>query len=121
MSAHTPGPWRYDMVKTGAIVHAVAKTIDDVPRYVADVHSHTHDADMRPAEYDARLIAAAPELLDALRALLSCYDEEDGWILCSADPGCPECTSGTVPHDRNTGLCPYHAAVAAVRKVEGAE
>ena len=26
------------------------------------------------------------------------------------DAGCPDCTSGTVPDNRNTGRCAYHTA-----------
>ena len=81
---------------------------------------HRHDGIDWPSA-DACAVCRRDELLDALRALLSGYDDEDGCIRCETDPGCYECTSGTVPHDLNTGLCPYHAAVAAVRKMEGAE
>lgn len=31
--------------------------------------------------------------------------------------GCMECTVGTVPHDLNTGLCPYHSAKLALYRL----
>lgn len=33
-------------------------------------------------------------------------DSEGRWP--AADAGCPDCTSGTVPDNRNTGRCAYH-------------
>lgn len=33
-----------------------------------------------------------------------------------ADPGCIECTAGTVPDRRNTGLCAYHNAKSVLSK-----
>lgn len=70
MSAkHTPGPWRATLVNdTG---WAVGPNTADGPDYVADVHMLTTGRSDEDSAANARLIAAAPELLDALRALVS--------------------------------------------------
>ena len=87
MSAHTPGPWYVSGLEVMAA--------DDRKTLICTGYGSTGN---KQANADRRLMAAAPELLDALRALLSGYDEEDGCISCGADPGCPECTIGTMPH-----------------------
>lgn len=65
----------YDMGYTGAMIHQYDpngyKTPIGCPRYIADVHQHTTDDGPAQSEADARLIAAAPELLDALADMLS--------------------------------------------------
>ena len=33
------------------------------------------------------------------------------------DSGCIECTAGTVPYDRDTGLCAHHLRRAVLNKV----
>lgn len=67
---------------------------------------------------DARLIAAAPELLAALIASERehAFLDEDAPL----DSGCIECTLGTVPHNRDTGLCAHHLRVRAIAKATGA-
>jgi len=69
---HTPGPWH-----TGGQ--------DDRIIYAADGFA-VADATVfhgRPETHNARLIAAAPELLDALKVLLSLHDSQvdtaDAW------------------------------------------
>lgn len=54
------------------------------------------------------------ELLGIIRDLLADYDDERGFIFCTGDPGCIECTSGTTPNHLNTRLCAFHRAKAAV-------
>ena len=71
MSTHTKGPWVVDGSGIRAIVRGVDVTIVAVRhRLAAEVH-----------EANARMIAAAPELLDALQALYagpcSAYDEPE--------------------------------------------
>ena len=56
MSGHTPGPWEWDGKFTVSIPHVKGLTA------------------FRTNPEDARLIAAAPELLEALRDLLECSD-----------------------------------------------
>jgi len=71
---HTPGPWHFvdSPLKTGWLIVVGGN-------YLADVHKHigTTADDVRD-ESNARLIAAAPELLEALESLLAvseCADE----------------------------------------------
>ena len=108
MSAHTPGPWVCERANVRAI-STKAMLSGSHERRIALARNH----------FDAPIIAAAPELLAALKALLADYDEEEQAILCWPDPGCFDCTAGTVPRDREVGPCPLHAAMAAVRKAEG--
>lgn len=56
MSAHTPGPWALDPCASGWTLIANGQ----------DITSEPFDA----CDADARLIAAAPELLEALQALV---------------------------------------------------
>ena len=86
---HTPGPWTTEtFVKTGievTIVHATkgwAKSGMANRRTVAEVG---HWKDRPNPEADAYLIAAAPELLEALEGLL---DDLPGVIAdCMSDDG----------------------------------
>lgn len=65
---HTPGPWRAE----GCTVYAGENR-------VAQTWSETHDGLPTPTmEADARLIAAAPEVLKALRDILQWWTEMDG-------------------------------------------
>lgn len=70
MSAHTPGPWAYiGQIVQGPHGEEIATT--RLERYTTD--------ERRSA--NTRLIAASPELLDALRALVGwhdCFSLKDG-------------------------------------------
>ena len=62
-AAHTPGPWTIelgDQTRTSEIWAG--------DMIVADVHGHV----TRGSHADARLIAAAPELLEALQHIMRC-------------------------------------------------
>lgn len=65
--AHTPGPWPYDYVYTA--VRHIVRNCDDL------VGSHTMPDFSWDRYEDAALIAAAPDLLAALREVLD--DEPD--------------------------------------------
>ena len=69
MSEHTPGPWRVETRggMAGREVRAVATYV------VATVNTTSNDEGNREA--NARLIAAAPELLTALREMVKAVDE----------------------------------------------
>jgi hypothetical protein len=77
---HTPGPWRYQRLNDGtfAIDHVTGRSSD----YVANVYCHSRQHDGSPAfdallpayEANARLIAAAPDLLAALRNITECAE-----------------------------------------------
>jgi len=63
MAEHTPGPWNKTHVETGWIIGPRQQNRGD---YVADVHEHQSGAMTdSEAEANARLIAAAPLLLEA--------------------------------------------------------
>jgi len=94
MSKHTPGPWR---IKWG-------ENIFGGERLVANAGSHQQNFDTEKAaaenKANARLIAAAPDLLEALKAVVT--EDGKGW------------TNLTVGSDSTLA-----AAVAAIAKAEG--
>jgi hypothetical protein len=72
MNAHTPGPWRIDrrgshnpLIETDGLT--VAEVLDDC------------HPDAEQQEANARLIAAAPELLAACQAAIDAAVEYGGW------------------------------------------
>lgn len=88
---HTPGPWHYEQGKLGTTIWAAGRIL------IAKL-SFPGAGKPCPSLADARLIAAAPELLEALKALL-------------ADSG------GTIGTSEGHGFA--IAARAAVAKAEG--
>ena len=63
---HTPGPWTYSKEQTtNGHAHMVRQSSGES---VANVRSHNRPTE--EAQANARLIAAAPELLEALKAVL---------------------------------------------------
>jgi len=63
---HTPGPWsinRYDTYDKDIVIREPGVRVD------------FDDVDQDEQEANARLIAAAPELLEALNAMMDGYDE----------------------------------------------
>lgn len=93
MSAHTPGPWDdcapgdysdfngHSIVILSAVSHRVAVVQGDDKEAIAN----------------ARLIAAAPGLLEALKAIIEEQDQNEGYCTCKT----------------------YDAARAAIAKAEG--
>ena len=87
---------------------------------VAEIDGDYNEPDLWPImEANARLISAAPDLLEALKGLIRRYDAENPGAAMEPDGGCIECPVGTVPNNMNTGLCPMHKAIAAIAKAEG--
>lgn len=91
---HTPGPWRFDG-QAGATLafakkHDTALMVRARGATVAEVIPHG-----TATEPNARLIAAAPELLEALKACLESFSQahahrklkaaSDGSIICACD------------------------------------
>lgn len=73
MSAHTPGPW--DVCRR-AHLHGVQHVDHSGKMYdVCRVDWHSFYKPDHRAEANARLIAAAPDLLEALQAILHTYDD----------------------------------------------
>ena len=95
MSKPTPGPWK---VTPDSFVMT-----DDRPSIgIAKVITHTKEF---PA--NARLIAAAPDLLEALKSI--------EWITANCPAFCPDCG-----HDRAAGHhSKYCQLAAAIAKAEG--
>lgn len=83
MSAHTPGPWRYD--ETTLSICRGLVSIEDVGAFqVMPAKDAQHaiayvpnDLAREEQEANARLIAAAPELLAACREALKWQDEDE--------------------------------------------
>ena len=75
MADHTPGPWHVcgDMIRS-TVSNAAMRSVAKV--YVSQMHGKPE------AAANARLIAAAPDLLAALIAVLKVIDRAD-------DRGCP--------------------------------
>ena len=65
MGKHTPGPWVAEEYPVSHD-HTVWGVCDGNGRLLTDIHT----------DADARLIAAAPELLEALRWMLDAYVED---------------------------------------------
>jgi phage-related baseplate assembly protein len=61
-AAHTPGPWDFHIADNAEPFHIAIEANDE---RIADVYGKAN----------ARLIAAAPDMLEALRVLLAMYDE----------------------------------------------
>lgn len=74
--SHTGGPWEADKSYISAEGDFLIFAPEDRDCYVAKVPVR-ECGDKEIARANARLIAAAPELLDALRGLLDCPDIAD--------------------------------------------
>lgn len=70
-NTHTPGPWANEPARTTPGRPVIAREITSGIRHIADVRLY-EDADSA----NARLIAAAPDLLAALEALLPILDND---------------------------------------------
>lgn len=70
MATHTPGPWRYaDTADGGFEVYPSEEQGDLGGDLIAGVWYFARPGDREQAEANARLIAAAPALLDALQVI----------------------------------------------------
>lgn len=82
MSKHTPGPWRLSKITAFSIEGANGRHVASSGGYSTNVNPE--QADMESMA-NARLIAAAPELLETLEKLMEmreqCFipNEEDWW------------------------------------------
>jgi hypothetical protein len=123
---HTPGPWTFQRIEASddnRIVYCLIGPKDELKRTTGVAYAGTYGKTRHltvtgirqsdeECEANARLIAAAPDLLAiAVRVVKEHDDERD-----PPDPGCFECTEGVVPMHLEKGPCLYHAAKAAIRK-----
>lgn len=104
MSAHTPGPWEVRFFRSKS--HRI-----DAPGWdeLAVVYGNEDDDLDRQGRANARLIAAAPDLLAACRLLLD--SERSLGDLCAGG-----CRPGINQHTQG---CAVAVASAAIAKAEG--
>lgn len=80
---HTPGPWTIGRVEQGPDSKSIyIEAIDGYTAEIAQVWGHNSDGDL---EANARLIAAAPKMLAALKEIQKRIAESDLWWM-----DCPE-------------------------------
>jgi len=83
MSKHTPGPWIAELYEYACYFDGVTRDGWDVkgPNKVPDYEHPLYKED------DARLIAAAPDLLEALQTIVkSLADQDDEGLIEHAEP-----------------------------------
>ena len=70
---HTPGPWKLNSKGwDGQFIYGTDERVPDGRRFIAEV-----DLNYDGSEANARLIAAAPDLLDAAKLVLAWYEAEN--------------------------------------------
>lgn len=82
---HTPGPWEYCAIKTDQYSehsgpYGAHEDCIKIGERVLRISCFTYPGSFVGAEEwgaNAHIIAAAPELLEALREMLKAYDDED--------------------------------------------
>ena len=77
MSGHTPKPWKSSRVQ---FTTRICAEMENGRADLADVFDQDEYNGRLPAEANARLMAAAPGLLDALRNLLAVAEQHAGDI-----------------------------------------
>lgn len=104
---HTPGPWNYTLCD-GESAWLVGPRNAEGPDYVADAHKLTHGRRDEDSEANARLIAAAPELLAACESVIEEYGGHHA--------------TGCVERPDDKGGCCFVAMVrAAIAKARGGQ
>ncbi len=78
MNAHTPGPWRIGLGYQPIFAYEIPTVRTDGGGHVAYAFPISGSSDCIVAAANARLIAAAPELLDALEAMYALHTGEHG-------------------------------------------
>ena len=104
MSKHTNGPWEVVRTDAGIIVRteSVKKTRAGASRYAAIGGFDRSDPEqLAEALANARLIAAAPELLEALRDLLEQTGLDEWWAEKARD-AIAKATEGLCATDERT-------------------
>lgn len=106
MNMHTKGPWTVLRDENG-ILNVV--TNEDEPWYICSAHDGITG---HPEEANARLLAAAPDLLEALENLLAVVPEPE---LVSMGYDSPPEYRTQEEHDIGYALHLAHAAIANAR------
>src|SRR5438552_2211842 len=103
--SHTPGPW----------INRGCDTIEGGDGFTVARNYSDRNAERDTAEHEAnaRLIAAAPDLFDALRSIIQRHDK--GWHYTDGDR-CEDCgtDAGNCPD-----TCRFEQARVAIAKAEG--
>lgn len=93
---HTPGPWEADIrIAQAIVVDSHGNAVADIARHEFSVTEQSY-SDQR-IEANAQLIASAPELLSALKALHSChraFSESESWT--TLDDGARELAEAAI-------------------------
>jgi len=100
-----------------ADVHRITREMDVVMFGEDGAAKQASLCDMQSSVKD--VVAERDRLAKILWRLLKGYDPETDSIPVEPDPGCQECTCHTTPKSRETGVCPYHAALSAIEKAPG--
>jgi hypothetical protein len=75
--SHTPGPWKLDLpTESGAHRHISLKTGHGFVMFLEQIHGNACYKNM---DANARLIAAAPDLLEALRRVIY-WEDHAHWL-----------------------------------------
>ena len=72
---HTPGPWKFEIRNYQAMVTTERDDIDMV--VASNLFDEELDPELEEVEANARLIATAPDLLEALQSLLASLENID--------------------------------------------
>jgi len=111
---HTPGPWKAVDVRDArnnpsgyAVWQDIERPFSDSPR--GNKICATPDGTTPQNKANAALIAAAPELLEALEML----------VVTDNDKSCPYCTKTEWGEEKHDEDCVYHRAYKIIAKARG--
>lgn len=80
---HTPGPWEPDIrLAQALVVDSNGNAIADIARHEFSDTEQSYSDECIAA--NARLIAAAPDMFDALRAIVDAYGDQDSLLIDQA-------------------------------------
>lgn len=86
---HTPGPWTMKNTGDGKSIFVTGSANDYFVNLDCEIDSD--DKDGETAEANARLIVAAPELLDALKMVQEIVTSPEPNCSCHISPPCNDC------------------------------
>ena len=104
---HTPGPWHFD----GGYLTAGGPEHPEIITVVDEYFSLS--------EANARLLAAAPDLLAALDNLVSFMTDDHTCQDCGYEEEREDGGIETLPNGQHSRTCSIPAALAAIRKARG--
>ena len=92
MSEHTKGPWSIRKLFSGSKITSGNVEICWVDDALNDLTGETRKASKKEMDANARLIAAAPEMLEALESLIElCEEPPEAMCSCHISPPCSDC------------------------------